>query len=95
MNASIHVGSESANLFEGSKIPLNALMAHASLGIDPTSGKEIFAAADGSITFDYEKAAIVDCGDMMPKNIGNFGVNGEFWGIGVSTVFTGSGEYDV
>ncbi|RHR76054.1 hypothetical protein DWW52_16900 [Odoribacter sp. AF15-53] len=87
-NASIHVGSESANLFEGSKIPLNALMAHASLGIDPTSGKEIFAAADGSNTFDYEKAAIVDCGDMMPKNIGNFGVNGEFWGIGVSTVFT-------
>ena len=25
---------------------------------------------------------------LLPKNIGNFGVNGEFWGIGVSTVFT-------
>ena len=63
---------------------MNAIWAVKSRGIDPQSGKEIFVKKDGRTTYIYDVNDQVVCGDSQPKFNGNFGVNGEFKGIGFS-----------
>ncbi len=63
---------------------MNAIWAVKSLGIDPQNGKEIFVKKDGSITYDYNVADQVVCGDALPKINGNVGFNGEIKGFGFS-----------
>ncbi len=63
---------------------MNAIWAVKSLGIDPQNGKEIFVKKDGSVTYEYDTADQVVCGDTQPKFNGLFGFNGEIKGFGFS-----------
>lgn len=71
---------------EGSS--LNTIWAVRSLGIDPQTGKEVFLKKDGTQTYQWSAADLVDCGDASPKVNGNFGINAEYKGIGLSLGFT-------
>ncbi len=63
---------------------MDAIWAVKSLGIDPQNGKEIFVKKDGTITYEYNVADQVVCGDALPKINGNIGFNGEIKGFGFS-----------
>ena len=80
------VTTPSVKYYEGCS--MNAIWAVRSLGIDPQNGKEIFVKRDGTITYDYDVADQVVCGDMQPKYNGVIGINGEIKGFGFSV--TGS-----
>ena len=73
---------------------MTAIWAVPSLGIDPQNGKEIFVKKDGSVTYDYDTADQVVCGDTQPKYNGNFGVNGEIngWGFNVTASYRWGGQ---
>ena len=63
---------EVANLFyEG--MPVNALYAVKSLGIDPSSGKEIYVDRNGNVTDSWRPSDKVFCGQADPKYRGNIG----------------------
>lgn len=70
----------SVKYYEGCS--MNAIWAVPSLGIDSQNGREIFVKKDGTVTYDYNVADQVVCGDNQPKFNGNIGVNGEIKGIG-------------
>lgn len=76
------VTTPSVKYYEGCS--MNAIWAVKSLGIDPQNGKEIYVKKDGSITYEYDTADQVVCGDTQPKYNGNVGFNGEINGIGFS-----------
>lgn len=76
----------SVKYYEGCS--MNAIWAVPSLGIDPQNGKEIFVKKDGTVTYDYDIADQVVCGDNQPKYNGTIGINGEIKGFGFSV--TGS-----
>ena len=62
---------EVANLFyEG--MPQNAIYAVKSLGIDPSTGKEIYLDRDGNVTDSWRAGDKVFCGQSDPKYRGNF-----------------------
>ena len=62
---------EVANLFyEG--MPQNAIYAVKSLGIDPSTGKEIYVDRDGNVTDSWRAGDKVFCGQADPKFRGNF-----------------------
>lgn len=73
---------------------MTAIWAVPSLGIDPQNGKEIFLKKDGSVTYDYDIADQVVCGDTQPKYNGNFGINGEMhgWGWNVTVNYRWGGQ---
>ena len=73
---------------------MNAIWAVPSLGIDPQNGKEIFVKRDGTVTYDYDMADQVVCGDMQPKWNGNFGLNGEIngWGWNITMNYRWGGQ---
>jgi TonB-linked SusC/RagA family outer membrane protein len=54
---------------------LSAIWAVPSLGIDPSSGKEVFIKKDGSSTFIWNSDDMVVCGDSEANLRGNFGFN--------------------
>lgn len=67
---------------------INSIWGVPSLGINPGSGKEIFVAADGTLT-DVWKASdqqVLGCED--PKLEGNLGLNAGYKGIQLSCYFT-------
>lgn len=66
---------------------MNAIWAVPSLGIDPVNGKEIFLKRDGSVTYEWDVADQVVCGDTQPKYNGIFGFNSDIHGFGVSATF--------
>lgn len=70
---------------EGSSI--NTIWAVKSLGIDPQTGKEVFVKKNGTQTYDWSAADLVDCGTELPAINGNFGLNAEYKGIGLSLGF--------
>ena len=70
---------------EGSS--LTTIWAVKSLGIDPQTGREVFVKKDGTQTYDWSAADYVDCGDTQPGISGNFGVNAEYKGFGLSLGF--------
>lgn len=67
---------------------MNAIWAVPSLGIDPETGHEVFLNKDGSKTYNWDSRNQVVSGDLLPKYSGNFGINGEYKGVGFSTTFT-------
>ncbi len=71
---------------EGSS--MSAIWVVKSLGIDPTTGREVFVKKDGSLTYDWSSSDYIDGGDTRPKVSGNFGVNAEYHGVGLSAGFT-------
>ncbi|MHC1780265.1 MAG: SusC/RagA family TonB-linked outer membrane protein [Bacteroidales bacterium] len=66
---------------------LNAIWAVRSLGIDPANGKEIFVKKNGEVTYIYNTADQVVCGDLLPKFNGNFGLSAEIRNIGINLSF--------
>ncbi|MHA4895885.1 SusC/RagA family TonB-linked outer membrane protein [Pedobacter sp. PWIIR3] len=63
---------------------VNVIWGVKSLGIDPSSGNELFQARDGSITTTYNPADQVIIGDATPTLSGTFGTNMEIKGIGLN-----------
>ena len=82
----------SVKYYEGCS--MTAIWAVPSLGIDPQNGKEIFVKKDGTVTYDYDIADQVVCGDTQPKFNGNFGINGEIngWGWNVTVNYKWGGQ---
>ena len=74
----------SVKYYEGQS--MSAIWAVRSLGIDPQTGNEIFMKNDGSVTFEYDVADQVVCGDTQPLFNGNIGVNGEISNFGISVI---------
>ena len=54
-------------------MPMNAIWAVPSLGIDPTTGQEIYVRKDGTLTYEYDAQDQVVAGISDPKYRGNFG----------------------
>ncbi len=75
-------------------MPMNAIWAVPSLGIDPTTGKEIYVKKDGTLTYDYDAQDQVVAGVSDPKYRGNFGFAAEYKGFGLSAActFLGGGQ---
>jgi len=82
----------SVKYYEGCS--MTAIWAVRSLGIDPQNGKEILVKQDGTVTYDYDTADQVVCGDTQPKYNGNFGFNGELngWGFNVTANYRWGGQ---
>ncbi len=76
-------------------ISMNAIWAVPSLGIDPTTGQEIYVDRDGNTTFEWDASNMVVCGNSAPDYRGNFSINGEVKGIGfnVTCRFFWGGQY--
>ncbi len=75
-------------------LPMNAIWAVPSLGIDPTTGKEIYVKKDGSLTYEYDARDQMVAGVSDPKYRGNFGFATEYKGFGLSATctFLGGGQ---
>lgn len=67
---------------------MNAIWAVPSLGIDPVTGKEIFVRKGGNVTYEWNAADQVVCGDALPKVNGNFGLNMECKGLSFNVIFS-------
>lgn len=82
----------SVKYYEGCS--MTAIWAVKSLGIDPQNGKEILVKKDGTVTYDYDTADQVVCGDTQPKYNGNFGFNGEIngWGFNITATYRWGGQ---
>ena len=76
-------------------MPLRAIWAVPSLGIDPQTGKEVFMGKDGKKTFKWSANDMVNCGTSDNKYNGVLGLNGEYKGFGLSVAatFLGGGKY--
>ena len=70
---------------------MSAIKAVPSLGIDPTTGQELFMKKDGSITYTWDATDKVICGDSEPKVFGNVGTNLYWKGWNLNMVF----KYDL
>ena len=75
-------------------MPMNAIWAVPSLGIDPTTGQEIYVRKDGTLTYEYDAQDQVVAGISDPKYRGNFGFAAEYKGFGLSATctFLGGGQ---
>lgn len=73
---------------------MNDIWAVPSMGIDPATGNEIYVKRDGSTTYEYDPGDMVAVGNSEPDYRGNFGVNGEYKGFGLSVIarFKGGGQ---
>ena len=65
---------------------MTAIWAVPSLGIDPASGREIFARQDGTTTFIWSPDDLAIVGDREPTLRGNFGFNFEHRGFRVNAI---------
>ncbi|MDE5612709.1 MAG: TonB-dependent receptor, partial [Odoribacter sp.] len=83
----------SVKYYEGCS--MSAIWAVRSLGIDPQNGKEIFLKKDGTVTYEYDVADQIVCGDAQPKFNGNVGFNGEIkcFGFSATANYRFGGEY--
>ena len=70
---------------------MSAIKAVPSLGIDPTTGQELFMKKDGTITYTWDATDKVICGDSEPKVLGNVGTNLYWKGWNLNMVF----KYDL
>ncbi|WP_442590592.1 SusC/RagA family TonB-linked outer membrane protein [Pedobacter sp. AW31-3R] len=66
---------------------ISAIWAVPSLGIDPSTGQEIFVKKDGSKTYTWDPNDQVVAGVTDPALRGNFGINLEYKGWGLSGTF--------
>ncbi len=68
---------------------MTAIWAVQSLGIDPVTGRELFLKKDGvTTTFEYTTDDYIVAGDSNPKYHGNFGLSGEYRGLGMTCSFS-------
>ena len=68
---------------------MTAIWAVQSLGIDPATGEELFLKKDGkTTTYDWSSDDYIVAGDSNPKYHGNFGLSGEYKGIGLTCSFS-------
>jgi len=65
---------------------MNTIWAVQSLGIDPATGREIFLNSDGEKTYTWSANDQINAGNTGFKYRGNFGVNGEYKGLGLGVV---------
>ena len=66
---------------------MSAIKAVRSLGIDPTTGKELFVKKNEELTYTWDAEDKVICGDTEPKVFGNFGTNLYWRGWNLNLVF--------
>ena len=66
----------------------SAIWAVRSLGIDPTTGNEMFLDRNGEKTYVWNINDQVVCGESNPKFQGNFGFNAEYKGISLNCAFS-------
>ena len=73
---------------------LTSIWAVKSLGIDPTTGKEIFLNRDGTVTDKWDATQEVVCGNTQPDFNGAFGVNISYrqWGLFASFLYEWGGQ---
>lgn len=66
---------------------MSAIWVVPSLGIDPINGEELYLKKDGTTTYEWSTDDYVVAGDNNPKFHGNFGLSGEYKGIGMTCSF--------
>lgn len=66
---------------------MTAIKAVRSLGIDPVTGQELFVKKDGTLTYTWDAADKVLCGDSEPEFFGNIGTNLYWKGWNLNMVF--------
>lgn len=73
---------------------LTSIWAVRSLGIDPTTGKEIFLNRDGSVTDRWDASQEVVVGNTEPKFNGSFGLNVTYknWSLFASFLYEWGGQ---
>ena len=73
---------------------LTSIWAVKSLGIDPTTGKEIFLNRDGTVTDKWDATQEVVCGNTQPDFNGAFGVNISYkqWSLFASFLYERGGQ---
>ena len=73
---------------------MNAIWAVPSLGIDPSTGLEVYVDRDGNTTYEWNAKDMVVAGNSNPKYRGIFGLSGEFNGFGASVTgrYLGGGQ---
>ncbi len=73
---------------------LTSIWAVRSLGIDPTTGKEIFLNRDGSVTDKWDASQEVAVGNTEPKFNGSFGLNLAYknWSLFASFLYEWGGQ---
>lgn len=67
---------------------VNAIWAVASMGIDPSNGREVYRKLDGSLTYDWNANDKVIVGDEIPALQGNFGTNVSYKGLALGVYFS-------
>jgi len=73
-----------ARFYEGQS--MTAIWAMQSLGIDPTSGRELFMTRDGKLTYNWASNELVIVGDTEPKINGTIGFNMGYKGFSLSLI---------
>lgn len=73
---------------------LTSIWAVKSLGIDPTTGKELYQNRDGSVTDKWDATQEVVCGNTQPDFNGAFGVNLNYkqWSLFASFLYEWGGQ---
>ena len=66
---------------------MTAIKAVPSLGIDPGTGQEIYVKKDGTLTYEWDAADKVLCGDTEPDVFGNISTNFYWKGFNLNAVF--------
>ncbi len=74
---------------------LSAIKAVPSLGIDPATGQEIYVKKDGTLTYEWDAADKVLCGDTEPDVYGNISTNLYWKGWNLNAIFQYSVGGDV
>ncbi|MBO9201597.1 MULTISPECIES: SusC/RagA family TonB-linked outer membrane protein [Niastella] len=67
---------------------VNAIWAVPSLGIDPSTGREVYLAKDGTQTYVWDATNKKPAGNTVPKMRGSFGSNITWKGISLGVYFT-------
>lgn len=73
---------------------MNTIWAVPSLGIDPSTGNEIYVDQNGNTTFIWNANDMIAAGNSLPTYQGTFGFSGEYKGIGLSITarYLGGGQ---
>lgn len=67
-------------------MPMDAIWAVPSMGIDPSTGNEIYIKKNGTTTYEWDASDMVMAGTSYPKYMGNFGIYGEYRHFGFNIV---------
>lgn len=73
-----------ARFYEGQS--MTAIWAMRSLGIDPSTGSELFLNREGKMTYNWTSNELIIAGDTEPKVNGTFGLNMGYKGFSLSLI---------